>query len=635
MGSNYAVLHDDISTSRVPNGGADHDRMNYGSEPGSNSSIVAEGDKKRSYRRLLTGEPSPTKARWLRLHKYLYLPRLLTPQERRKAFFLALIFVSFGLVFAGRLYIRFTIPVPAVGGTYREGLLKLPRTVNPVYAFTNDTDRDIAKLVFSRLVTYDGGGNPILDLAENYDVSPDGKIYTVALKKNAFWHDGKKVTADDVIFTVKTIQNPTYKSPLIANWQGVQVEKVDEYTIRFTLRAPYSPFLENLTVGILPKHLWEGVQPEQAVLHELNIKPVGSGPYRFDRFVQERDGSITEYRLSRNPDYYRDGPYINKIVFAFYASFETLIADWRKGKIDGFNPLSKNIEEELNTNKFALFTAETPRVFGIFFNPQKSEVLADKSVRTAIARAIPRDSITNYVLGRASPRRSPFPVYYGRTGTTSRDTLTFDIEAAASALSRAGFKDEDGDGILEKKETKREGKKTVEKVTPISLTLTTSDWPDLLRAAEVIQQNLGAVGIDVSIEGKPISDLESSIIRPRNFQILLFGQAYGYEPDPFIFWHSSQTKDPGLNIVGFNDKTADKILEEIRTMPNRDEREKRLTTLEDRLNQELLMLPLFAEHYLYVLPKSVQGASIKFISLPSDRFNDITSWYIDTKRVLK
>ena len=602
---------DQLSTNRTPAGDLDRDQTGY------------------------TPEPSPIQSRWLRLHKYFYLPRLLTPQERKKAIFLALVFVSFGALFAGRLYVRFTIPVPAVGGTYREGLLKPPRTINPLYAFTNDTDRDIAKLVFSRLVTYDGGGNPILDLAENYEVSSDGKIYTVALKKNAFWHDGKKVTADDVIFTVKTIQNPAYKSPLIANWQGVQIEKVDEYAIRFTLRAPYSPFLENLTVGILPKHLWEGVQPEQAVLHELNTKPVGSGPYRFDGFIQERDGSITEYRLARNPDYYRDGPYIKRIVFAFYASFETLLADWRKGRIDGFNPLSKNIEEELNPDKFALFMAETPRVFGVFFNPQKSEALADKNVREAIAAAIPRDSITNYILGKASPRRSPFPLFYGNIGTTSEGARASSTETAASLLARTGFIDRDNDGIREKKETKREGKKTVEKITTLSFTLSTSDWPDLLRAAEVIQQNLEAVGIDVAIEGKPISDLESSVIRPRNFQILLFGQAYGYEPDPFIFWHSSQTKDPGLNIVSFSDKAADKILEEIRTISDRSEREKRFGTLEDRLDQDPLMLPLFAEHYLYILPRSIQGVNLSFISLPSDRFNTVTNWYIDTKRILK
>lgn len=577
----------------------------------------------------------PIQARWLRLHKYFYFPRLLTPQERKKTLLLAFAFVAFGAFFVGRLYVRFTISVPAVGGIYREGLLKPPRTINPVYAFANDTDRDIAKLVFSRLITYDGDGNPILDLAENYEVSPDGKTYTVTLKKNAFWHDGQKVTADDVVFTAETIQNPATKSPLLANWQGVRIEKIDEYAIRFTLRAPYSPFLENLTVGIIPKHLWEGVQPEQATLHELNTKPVGSGPYRFDGFTQERDGSITEYRLLRNHDYYRDGPYIKRIVFTFYASFETLLADWRKGKIDGFNPLSKNIEGELNSDKFTLFTAETPRIFGIFFNSQKSEALAQKSVREAIAAAIPKDSITNYILGNASPRRSPFPLFFGNTGTTSRDTPAFNIEAASSSLARAGYKDEDNDGIREKKETKREGKKIVEKVTPLSLTLTTSDWPDLLRAAEVIQQNLGSIGIDVAIEGKPISDLESSVIRPRNFQILLFGQAYGYEPDPFIFWHSSQTKDPGLNIVNFSDKAADRILEEIRTQTLRDERKKRLGALESHLNQELLMLPLFAEHYLYVLPKSIRGVNLAFVSLPSDRFNTITNWYIDTKRVLK
>ncbi|OGZ95495.1 MAG: hypothetical protein A2847_00545 [Candidatus Sungbacteria bacterium RIFCSPHIGHO2_01_FULL_50_25] len=581
--------------------------------------------------------PDAVGYRWLRLHKLLHIPRFLDPRDQRRVYLVFIACILFGVSFFARVYIRLTLPVPALGGAYHEGLLKTPRAINPVYASTNDTDRDFAKLVFSRILTYDGNGNIVLDLAKQYEMSADGKTYMVTLRENAYWHDGKKVTAEDVLFTISMIQNPSYKSPFIANWQGVEIKKIDEYTVQFTLRTPYVPFLENLTVGILPRHIWKDVRPEQALLHEQNLQPIGSGPYRFDRFIKNDDGTISEYRFAWNPDYYREGPYIRRLTFTFYDSFEMLLTDWRKGKIDGMSPISKNIENELNENRHSLFSIETPRVFGIFFNQSKNDALRDKRIREAIARAISRDAITDYILGEATSKSTPFP-RFGETeprGDTPTSTIVYDPGKARTLLAEAGYKDENGDGILERKEKKKSGNKTIESETPLSFVLTTSDWPDLLRAAEKIQRDLAAVGIDIQINTVSLSELDTSVIRPRDFEILLFGHAYGYEPDPFLFWHTSQGKDPGLNIVRYSDKTSDRLLEEIRTLPDRGERERRLRELEKRIMQELPMLPIFSEEYLYILPRRIKGIDPKIISLQSDRFNEVNRWYIDTKRIFK
>lgn len=571
----------------------------------------------------------------MKLYKYVFLIRTLSPGEKRRVLFLAILFLAFGGVFLGRMYVRATVSVPAVGGVYREGTLKAPRTINPIYVSANDTDRDLVKLIFSRLVTYDGLGNPIPDLAEDYVLSTDGKTYTIHLKKNVFWQDGKKVTADDVLFTVHAIQNPSYRSPLIVNWQGVEAKKIDEYTLEFTLRAPYTPFLENLTVGILPKHLWEDVGPEEASLHELNLRPVGSGPYVFDRFIQEKNGTISEYHLARNPEYYQEGPYIKSISFLIYDSYEMLISDWRRKRIDGFNPISEGVREDITNNQYSLLSIETPHVFSVFFNPQKAELLTEKRLREAISFAIPRDEITGYILGDAAPLTTSFPAAYYEEAKQGSTTPTFDRERAQSILKNLGYADTDNDGILEKIQKKQEGKKTVETKTPLSFVLSTSDAPDLLRAAEVIQGNLALVGIDVDIQSHPLSETLSDVIRPREFELLLFGQAYGYEPDPFLYWHSSQTRDPGLNIIRYSDSLSDKLLEQIRSEPDRNERKKRIQELSDRLETQLPMLPLYGRRYLYVLPDSIKGIELQFLSLSSDRFNEINTWHMDTKRILK
>ncbi|MBI2640864.1 MAG: peptide ABC transporter substrate-binding protein [Candidatus Sungbacteria bacterium] len=519
--------------------------------------------------------------------------------------------------------------MPQIGKSYTEGLLKEPRSINPLFA-VQDADRDIAHLIFSGLLAYSNSGELIPDLAEQYEVSGDGKSYTIFLRKNAWWHDGKPVGAEDVIFTVKTIQNPYYKSVLRANWQGVTAEKLDDYTIRFTLKTPYAPFIENLTTGILPKHLWESINPEQALLHELNLKPIGSGPYKFDNFKQEKDGSVSWYRLKRNPKYFREGPYLKKITFVPFSTEEELLTAWKKGLVEGFGPVSSARLSELASGRFSVHAISMPRIFGIFFNEKGSPALADLKVRQAIARSIDRNELIEKILpGGAASVATPLPFLKTTEGEAA--AYPYDLEKARELLEQAGWKDTDGDGLREKR-TRQKGKEVVDN---LRFTLTTSDWPDLLHAAEIIRGKLREIGIDVTIEKRPFSDLETTVLRPRNFEILLFGQVYGYEPDPFAFWHSSQIKDPGLNIALYSNKKADQILEEVRRTSDAAARFKKYEEFSQIVSKDLPALFLYSQLYLYLLPSDIRGADISKISLPSDRFNEINKWYRETKRVLK
>ena len=284
------------------------------------------------------------------IRKIFYLPKISTKQEMRVLFLLIVITLVSGLTLASRLYLQMTISVPRIGSSYTEGLLEDPRAINPLYA-SHDTDRDISRLIFSGLFIYNGSGIIGHDLASDLDISTDGKVYTVTLKKNLQWHDGQPLTADDVVFTIHTIQNGQFRSPLRSDWQGVSVEKLSDDSVRFSLRAPYAPFIENLTLGIIPQHIWQHVTPEQAPLHEANLKPVGSGPYRFDQMRQSKDGSIQWYQIMRNANYHRPGPYIQKIIFQFFKNEDELFAAWHRGIIDGFGNVSPRRIAEINPEK--------------------------------------------------------------------------------------------------------------------------------------------------------------------------------------------------------------------------------------------------------------------------------------------
>ncbi len=562
---------------------------------------------------------------WRRLdiRRAAYLVSTLSRKEQRVFLLLFLTACASGGILFARLYIGVTEPAPAVGKTYTEGVLGEPRILNPLF-HAQDSERDIARLVYAGLFSYNHKGEVEPDMAEAYETSEDGLTYAVRLKENLFWHDGEPVTPDDVVFTIRLIQNPQYKSPRRPNWQGVVAEKNDDRTIRFTLPAPYVPFLENLTIGILPRHIWANVSPDQILLHEQNLKPIGSGPYRFKEFRQNKDGTLVSYHLIRNQYYHREGPYIKNINFVFFETGEELRAAWRRGAIEGFNPASVEIPEEISKTKSKLHALTTPRVFGIFFNQKRAPGLDDLRVRQAIAHAIQKNAIVE-LLSSQGAVITDFPLPWIPPDDPIR--YGYDPNRSASLLADAGWIDENGDGIREKK-IKKETKE-------LRFTLSTSDWQNLVSAAELIKTQLEAIGIGITIEKKPFLELESTVIRPREFDLLLFGQVYGYEPDPFAFWHASQSKDPGLNITAYVNSRADKLLEETRSTADPKERAQKFKELSALLQKDLPAVFLYTQLYLYIFPNDIQGAEFDKIVLPADRFNEIQKWYRTTRRIFK
>lgn len=570
----------------------------------------------------------------LSIRKLLYFPHILGEKEKYLLVILMAAALVSGAALITRAYRALTQERPQVGGVYIEGLLREPQTINPIFSL-QDTDRDLARLIFSGLFGYDGMGELEPDLANSFEIGDNGKTYTVTLKENLRWQDGSALTAEDVVFTVQLIQNPQYKSPQRANWQGVSVEMLDENRARFSLRTPYAPFIENLTVGIIPKHLWKDVGPQEALLHELNIKPVGSGPYRFKELRHAKDGTLASYELTRNSDYHLEGPYLKRIKFLFFKTEEELLGALRREDIDGFGSAAASAAASqltsLNPEEFNIARSVMPRVFGLFFNQQRSRPLSDSKVREAIARSLDRKEISFRASpGSAIPHFWPLPPLESLPRESLPD-YPFDPEEARRILDDGGWKDEDGDGLREK--TVRQNKKS-EKME-LRLDLITSDWPDLVRSAEAVRENLAAVGMDVNIEVLPFARLENEAIRPRNFEMLLFGEVYGYELDPFPFWHSSQVRDPGLNVALYSSKLTDEKLEEARKSGDPEIRRKNLTEFEALIQRDIPAVFLYSQIYLYVLPKDLKGVEIDLVSLPRDRFNKVNLWYRETQRVLK
>lgn len=563
----------------------------------------------------------------LSFRDWVYLPHILSRQDRALlGFFVALALIG-GITGGAMLLYDLTEPAPALGGTYREGLVRPPERINPLFLSNNDTDRDLTSLVFAKLLSYDASGKLEPDLAESYVISDDGKTYTLELKKGVSWHDRVELNADDVMFTVRAIQDPSYKSSLRPNWQGVIAERLGDFSVRFTLKQPYSPFLQNLALPIIPRHIWENVPPEAASISEANIKPIGSGPYMFENLEQDRNGIITKYQLSTNTNYHGEGPFIKNIEFTFYQNEDALVQAYRSGLIDGISNLSPKNVDLLKNLGAQVAAARMPRVFAVFLN-EANPILRDKNIRYALSMSIPKEDLIAKALGGgAIPIETPIPP--GTFGYNAEIEKTpFDIEKAKSILDKAGWKDADGDGIREKKSAKRG-----EKPTPLKITLTTSDWRDLSATAEALKGYWREIGVDAEVRALPIGELESTVIRPRQYDALIFGEILGRDPDPFSFWHSSQLRDPGLNIALYHSPRVDTLLEQARRTTDPAVIEDKYKEFQKIVDNDFPTIFLYSPTYFYAYRPDFKRADLQTLMLPSERFETAEQWFINTKRV--
>ncbi len=513
---------------------------------------------------------------------------------------------------------------PAPGGVWREGIVGNPHFINPLLAIS-DPDRDLTSLIYSGLLRPDGKGNLVPDLAERYEISPDGLSYTFYIKDRAEFQDGKPVTADDVLFTINLAKNPDLKSPARANWEGVDLEKVNDKTVRFWLKHPYAELPENMTLGILPQHIWKDVAPEQISLAQFNVKPIGAGPYEAVNVSIAASGVINSYTLEPFYKWTGGAPYISKMILTFYPSEVELINSYLAHEIDALAAISpQNIQKVLRrAGKLEKLTL--PKTFAIFFNQNKNNIFVDKSVREAFSLATNKKRIINEVFQNyAEPLSSPIPP--GTFGAIEASSSAFDLKAASNILGKNGWKKNPNNGIYEKTDSK---KKTT---SQLAFSITTSNAPDLVRVANILKENWIALGARVDVKVFEVADLKENVIRPRNYDALLFGEIVS---DPFAFWHSSQRNDPGYNIAMYTSSSADKILEEARTLANPEEREKKLELFQQQVIKDNPAIFLYSPYFLYVTPNELKGFNTSHISIPSERFANIASWHFQNVYIWK
>lgn len=652
------------------------------------------------------------------LSQWKQLNRVLNKKEKIILLILFFFFV-FSLSFLTiNFYLSKTKRVPAFGGKITIGVVGKPSFLNPIYAILNDVDRDLVQLMFAGLMKYTEKGEIKEDLCKSFTIGEEGKVYNFYLKENIFWSDGKEITADDIVFTIKVIQDPKYKSPLRPQWSGIEVEKLSKKAVRFKLKKRYHAFLETATLKIIPKHIFENISPESFPLTAFNLQPITSGPYKFKEIKLNKLGFIESITIERFKKYFGKKPYISEITFLFFEKENDLLKAAKKKKIDLFSLSFLKNDFKKDIKSFQLKKLILPRYFAIFFHQQKNELLKKKKIREALAFSTNKREIISKVLsGEGKIVNSPLlPDFYSLS--LPNVFYEYNPQKAKEIFKNLGFLDKDNDGYLEKiifeerefsfkKDLKKgdkgenikrlqeclsslpdiypEGqitgyfgektKKAViafqekykeeilkpvglekgtgkvgpltreklnelcfpkkEKIIPLSFNLITVEDPQLSKVAELIKEQWKKVGVKLNIFLLPSNVLEQEYLKERNYEILLFGELLGEIPDPFPFWHSSQKIYPGLNLSSYQNKKADKILEEIRLSFDEKERKEKYEKLQDIILEDLPAVFLYSPYYLFFVSKDLKGVSIKKIKEPSLRFIQVENWYLKTKRVLR
>jgi len=475
----------------------------------------------------------------------------------------------------------------------------------------------LVQLIFSGLTKISPGREIQPDLAQGWDVSDQGKTYVFHLREDVLWHDGGKFSAQDVVYTVNVLQNDDYQGVLRGNFSNIAVEAIDDYTVKFILPNPSAFFLVDISVGIIPYHIFKDIPVSDFKLIYPTLPIIGTGPYAYEK-ATERE-SVT---IKRFAGYYDDQHFLERIVFFFFDNEKSLATAFEQGAIGaaGFAELTpQDIELTPNDTQYIY---QLPQYKAVFFNQLGSNnAVKNKAVRQALAYATNKNQIINEVAGGwADPVDSPIlGGFWGHNPDIKK--YDFDIARAAAVLKQGGWVDADKDGFLEKDDTR------------LSFTISVRDDDKSLKIAEILKSSWTAIGAEVGIKTFSASALIKDVIRPRDYEVLIFGQDLGLDSDPYVYWHSSQITDPGLALAVEFDKDIDNNLESARLATNLNQSITYYHRFQNAFADIVPAILLYQPRLLYLVDNKVKNVTESInLSSPTDRFLNISEWYIKTRK---
>lgn len=481
----------------------------------------------------------------------------------------------------------------------------------PLFASDSAT-ADISGKIFNGLTKYDKNLNITGDLAESWSISKDGKEIIFYLKKGIKWHDGREFTADDVIFTYRSVTDPKNPTPYSSNYGPVmEVKAIDKYTIKITYSKPFAPALESWGMGILPKHLLEG---KDLLNSPLNRNPIGTGPFKLKEWITGQ-----RIILNRNEEYFEGTPFFERIISRIIPDPSTMFLELRFGGIDymGLTPAQfKHYGQKSDFKKyFNVYRYPSFSYTYIGYN-LKNPLFQDKRVRQAIAHAInKREIIEGVLLGYGTQCTGPFPPSSWAFNPKVKD-FEYSPEKAKRILSELGWK-ANSKGILTKNGMK------------FSFTLLLNQGNEArLKTAQIVKEQLRQIGIELNIR---VLEWQSflELVTKRQFQAVLLGWSLSRDPDLFDIFHSSKTRPGEFNFVGYSNGEVDNLIEKARETLNREDRKKLYWKIHELIAEDQPYTFLYVPDAIIAVNKRIKGIE----SAPAGIWHNYIHWYVPKNRI--
>lgn len=512
-----------------------------------------------------------------------------------------------------------TVLVPDRGGVFREGVAGNPRYLNPLLCDATDIDLDLCHLLYRGLTQIDKHGRVVPDLASEWTVE-NGTVYTFRMKPDQYWHDGTPVTAEDVLFTINVLKDPdVYSLPdLTSLWRSVEVERLDDFTVRFTLSEPFTPFLDYTAIGLLPAHIWRDVPASELATKPLNATPIGNGPLRVVTTAADH------IRLEPSPFYRGDRPYLSALELRFYPDHASLFTAFVNGEIDGISHvLPQDLAVANERDDLTLFSTVQSEYLTILFNLRNPDVpfLQEKEVRQALYYGVNRDALVNEVANGQGIVAHSLLMPENWAYNPSVKQYPYDPAQAIQLLESAGWVDSDGDGIREK-----DGQ-------ALRFLLYSNDDPLRQALIERIAADWRTIGVDATPTPVTFAGLVADFLNPRRFDVALIGWELTGDPDPYPLWHSTQAEGGGQNYSGWANDEADAMMEQARALTDEAERRARYYRFQEIFAEEVPAILLYYPVYTYGVSTRVHNVQIGSLNQPSERFDTFEDWYILTRRV--
>lgn len=496
--------------------------------------------------------------------------------------------------------------------TFVEGVVGGSTRLNPLYLSSNQLDRDIQDIIFSKFIEIDDQGNPQASLAQNWNIASDQRTYTFEIRDQMYWQDGVKLTADDVVFTFEFSQELFKKYSIDtfgASLSDVKVQKVSDLKVKFILPEVNATFFESIAVYIVPKHILENTTPDSYAFTQFDKYPTSSGPYYVDK--NNADSII----LAKNP-YTVQPVKIENVEFRIFPDYSTLEYAFKSNKIDGFGTYNSSNANFVNEYESSFTKYSMPLPFRkkiLFFNTRLPQ-FANSSIRKGLTYLMNKEKLVSdlSIDGRVS--QSPLPVT-SWAYVSDLPYLKYNQKLASDELKLAGYTKNATSGFY----TSSDGK-------ILSLDLTYLDNPSNKRLVDYLVSEYEKEGVLLNPVSKTYDQMTREVLASRDFEIILYEIEVSIDPDQYNIWHSLKIDYPNLNISGFKFDRVDVYLERARKSLDKKFRYENYVSFQKAILTDTPAIYLYEPSYTYIVRKDIKNFNNSDAKFPQKRFKGINLW---------